>query len=598
MIITGEAQGPREAAASARFWGLFGRHWPLLAIAIVIGAIGGISLFTTTTKRYVATAVVALDARKVTVAPEDSVVSRLPDDNPALRTEIDVIESRSMAATVVEKLGIGTFGPLLAAPASPRRTDSDAKQYNRALIDRLIGGLQVSNDGRSLTIYISFTASDPVFAAKIANAYAKEYLDHQTAIKLNAIRSASEWLGTKVDELRRKLERSERAVDNNDVKNLNELEREVEANRSIYDSFLKRYKATIEQEDLAGPEAQLISEAEPPSRPSTPKILPLLALGIFVGAAGGVGAAFARDYFDDRVWSAAGLEERTGLPIWGALPVYHVPTRNYAAWRSGWLARLQRHLPVPPVDDDHALQRLQAVLRLAPATSKAKVIAVTSALQREGKTSVSIALARAFAAAGDLALVVGIDGHGAALAERLHLQFSLSWTQILTGARPIDDVVQWDPSGISIIAADTSSAGPKALFSSPAFKTLIARLCERYDRIIIDTPPIVSSADSAIVGAAADVMILVVRWRKTTYAAVTQALRQMTLCSLPAAGIVLSQPAARQPARAASLPIAAPVSRNGLVERLRPATQVLRFGAVSGGRDAAKSPAAGAVSHD
>jgi capsular exopolysaccharide synthesis family protein len=533
VIVTEDTHAERSFSALRQFFQLVRRHKLLVVLPIIIGIVGSTLVFLMTPKRYIATAVVALDMRKVTVAPLDMVASRLPQEIPALRTEIDILGSRSMAERVIKRLGSQTLTPLLAPlPDSGRGAEliggtraalsvSDSDEDRQSLVDHLINGLQISNDGRSFTIYISFTDTDPVFAAKIANSYAQQYVG--------------------------------RAV----------------------------------------PEAQLISAAQPPSRASTPKLLPLMALGIFLGTAAGIGTTFLREHFDDRIWSAATLEERSELPVLGALPSPHwldlrqprwvaVMPRWLAIrlprwrammprwlairllrWRAmmprwlavrlpRWRAMMQPRHPTWSADADYDawLQRLQAVLRFSPATRDAKVLAVTSALQGEGKTFVSIALARAFAAAGSSALVVGADLYRPALAERLHLKASFCWEEVIAGKKSINDIVQQDQeSNISVIAADASQVAPMALFTAPAFEDLIASLRERYDRIIIDTPPIAASADTAILSVIADVTILVVRWRATTYSAVVEALHQMALYSLPVAGIVLNQLDPRATAR-------------------------------------------------
>jgi capsular exopolysaccharide synthesis family protein len=692
MIVAENTQRATGFGLSWHVFGLIARYKLLVAVPILIGIVAGYLIFKTTPRRFLATSVVALDVRKITVAPMDMVVSRLPQENPALKTEIDILGSRSVAERVIDRLGISALAPLLtpqpgpitrlwhfivrASPASPDARSEE--QTRQELVDRLTDGLQISNDGHSYTIYISFTAGDPVFAAMVANSYAEEYFVHQTMVKLNAIHTASEWLGKKVEELRQKVEKSEQAVDlfkqkagllgtagtnlgshrmevlnaelvrvrasaaeararletatglsrqtdglaafsealnspiilklreqqemlkrerqsledagatksgrlpaieselrsldtqirqemdrvlgslNREVAiaelrqkaveqaiqdeitasgaadsasiQLNELQREAAANRSLYESFLNRFKSTVEQDDLAGPEAQLISKAQPPGGPSTPKLAPLLALGIFLGASIGIGGAFLWELLDDRVRSAGKLEERFKLPVLGALPSPRTPATE------------QARNPAAPYDDHYlALQQLQAVFRLFPATRDARVIAVTSALLGEGKTFVSIELARAFAAAGQSVLVIGADLYRPALAARLDIKASFRWEQVMAGQKSADDIIQRDPqSPIAVIAADRSPIPPVALFNAPAFANLIAKLRDRYDRIIIDNPPITASADPAMLGAVADITVLVVRYRQTTYTAVAEALRQMALYSLPVTGIVLN----------------------------------------------------------
>lgn len=81
------------------------------------------------------------------------------------------------------------------------------------LTDWLVGNLNVSNDGRSLTILVSFTSQNPERAAQIANEIAKTYLDDQVSTKTQAITKAASWLGERLDEIRQQLEKSEAAVD-------------------------------------------------------------------------------------------------------------------------------------------------------------------------------------------------------------------------------------------------------------------------------------------------------------------------------------------------------------------------------------------------
>src|SRR5262249_52469087 len=99
-----------------------------------------------------------------------------------------------------------------------------------------------------------------------------------------------------------------------------QLQREADANRSIYETFLGRYKHALEQESLAVPDARLISRAEPPPDPVSPNKLRFLLLGTFGGLAIGGALAFAREGFDRRIRQASEVEAVTGIPVFGMLP--------------------------------------------------------------------------------------------------------------------------------------------------------------------------------------------------------------------------------------------------------------------------------------
>ena len=99
-----------------------------------------------------------------------------------------------------------------------------------------------------------------------------------------------------------------------------QLQREADANRSIYETFLSRYKQAMEQESLAMPDARLISRAVPPEDPIYPNKLRFLLIGIVGGLAVGGGLAFLREGFDRRIRQTSEIETVTGIPVFGFLP--------------------------------------------------------------------------------------------------------------------------------------------------------------------------------------------------------------------------------------------------------------------------------------
>jgi phosphatidylinositol alpha-1,6-mannosyltransferase len=99
-----------------------------------------------------------------------------------------------------------------------------------------------------------------------------------------------------------------------------QLKREADANRSIYETFLARYKQTMEQGNLSAPDARLISRAEPPGAPIYPNKLRFLLVGAFGGLAIGGALAFVRKGFDRRIRHTSEVETVTGVPVFGLLP--------------------------------------------------------------------------------------------------------------------------------------------------------------------------------------------------------------------------------------------------------------------------------------
>src|SRR5215813_9244267 len=197
------------------------RHKVIILLPMVLFAGAAWLIASYTPPRFVAKAVLALDARKVQVV-EHEIVSRLPQENAALRTELDVIGSRSAAEGVVDRLALtsdaevlqaaGKFGSVwqnLACDAQRALPSwfpwipeicsvSDGINVptltRSQLADWITGNLKVSNDARSLTIDVTFTSENPAVAAQLANGLAETYLAEQVRSKTVSTVKARDWL--------------------------------------------------------------------------------------------------------------------------------------------------------------------------------------------------------------------------------------------------------------------------------------------------------------------------------------------------------------------------------------------------------------------
>lgn len=182
---------------------------------------------------FVGETVVMLDPRKTQVSGIESVISHLPADNAAIRSEIDIIRSRSVIDRIIDQLGLMSdkrFNPSLGTaswlghfftsskPEDVVRQDSE----NRTVVaNKLLKNLDVENDGRSYSISIRYQDRDPEMSARVANAFADQYLVDQLEVKYDATQRANAWLSKRLDELRGKVSQSEKAVE--DYRNANHL---------------------------------------------------------------------------------------------------------------------------------------------------------------------------------------------------------------------------------------------------------------------------------------------------------------------------------------------------------------------------------------
>jgi polysaccharide biosynthesis transport protein len=185
---------------------------------------------------YRAEAIVMLDTRKTEVLNVQAVVSGLPADDAAVRSEVEVLNSPALAARVVDKLDLTTnplintslqppsvwdrYNPItllrdyFSPNATPQNESPEQKEQRvkDAAVAQLMNNVTIFNDGRSYIIKIRYESQDPKLAAQIANTYADQYLLTQLEAKLDATERATRWLNTHLAALRDKARDSDQAV--------------------------------------------------------------------------------------------------------------------------------------------------------------------------------------------------------------------------------------------------------------------------------------------------------------------------------------------------------------------------------------------------
>jgi uncharacterized protein involved in exopolysaccharide biosynthesis/Mrp family chromosome partitioning ATPase len=281
-----------------------------------------------------------------------------------------------------------------------------------------------------------------------------------------------------------------------------QLDREAAANRAIYESYLTRYKQTIEQDGIASAEARMISRAVPAMSKTSPHLSTWLAMGTIGGIALGVFAAFLLEMRDRSIRSPEALENATRLPIIGRIPQLSLKERKEAA-------RM--------VSDGHSsfgrsIADLQAHLLLSASPKASRAIAITSAGDQEGKTLIVAALARSLSATGIRTVVVDANFINPMVAHEFGDQFGPYLEEVIRGRQTLEAAVQHDlSSSIDFVATQTCQVPAEFLLGHEQFSKMIAELKRQYDIVLIDTPAVASSADAIRVASLADTTVVVVR---------------------------------------------------------------------------------------
>lgn len=314
---------------------------------------------------------------------------------------------------------------------------------------------------------------------------------------------------------------------------LRELQREVDTNRALYDTFMNRLKETSATSDLETANARVVDQATVPTHPVKPR------KSLIVGVAGllalfvGIGIALLLEALNNTFKSTEDVESKLNLPVLGILPLVKGKTER------GRIARLFQ----TNTDKGFAesVRTIRTSLVLAGMDNPHKRIVITSSIPGEGKTSVAANLAFALAQMGDKVLLVDADMRRPTLAKSFDQPVGTpGLANLIAGTARLEDCLR-RIDGVDLLTAGTVPPNPLELLSSPRFEKLLEALSGHYARIIIDSPPTQAVSDAIVLGTLADALIYVVKSEATAAPLVVKGVGQLLQNNAPVTGVVLNR---------------------------------------------------------
>ncbi|MGH1367666.1 MAG: GumC family protein [Maritimibacter sp.] len=315
---------------------------------------------------------------------------------------------------------------------------------------------------------------------------------------------------------------------------LEQLSREADASKAIYEYFLTRLKETSVQEGIQQAESRVLSYAPLPTIQSFPKKKRTVAFYLLIGAILGSVGVLLREFLRNGYRDATELEADFAIPVLGQVPL--IP----ASERKDVLTYLQDK---PTSAAAEAVRNLRTSLLLSNIDTPAKVILSTSCGPSEGKTTNALALAQNFAGLGHKVLLVEGDTRRPMFSQYFASDLTPgSLLNVLTGEADFRDEVRSIASiGIDFLGGGQIKANAADVFSSERFEGLMKEARDAYDIIIIDTPPVLLVPDARVIAAQADAVLFTVKWNDTSKAQIKEALRLFDIADQKVSGFVLSQ---------------------------------------------------------
>lgn len=653
-------------------------------------------------RQYTAAAEVVVDARRQNMVDAAPVVQDLPRSNTEANivdTQVAILRSRGLAATVAQDLQLindPEFNGALTEPSGPRawlsailpQSKPTPDEARESVVDALLSRLSIRREGLTYVIDIAITSGDPAKAARIANAYARNFMALSSGSKSEATTTLNQWLSERLTGLRNQVEQTDAAVQQYRIQNgllsasgvplneqeistynqqvgaaraalaedqarlntaraqmargssgddvgealnspviqalrlqrqqissrlaalqvtftssypevqmeqqrladvdrqiggeitrilsnlqakvqvsqkrldsvegtlnsargtlarnnragvrLNELQRNADAARAVYESFLNRYKETSAMGGMVEPDARLLSLATTPTSPSSPDMKLNLATGVLVALMAGLAGVAAAEILTSGLATGDDVEQRVGAAYVGSVPMLNRRTRS----------RPGAYLSAKPLSAfAEALRGVRASLLETADGVAPRVIAITSSLPGEGKTHTAVSFSSSFAMQGLKTILVDCDARRPSL-WRYIPPVDVGLMEVLERRCTLEDaVVRDEQTGAHFLPLARNSASKHDLFATDAMEELLAQLRLDYDIIILDAAPVLGVADTRTLAPLADAVLLLAQWRKTPRKAVETSLKMLLRSGARVAGVALTQVDMKQQSR-------------------------------------------------
>lgn len=277
----------------------------------------------------------------------------------------------------------------------------------------------------------------------------------------------------------------------------NIYKREADTNRQLYDSLLQRYKE-IGVAGVAANNIAIIDPAEVPTTPSSPNLLLNIAVALIAGMGLAFLAVLVLDQMDEGLGDPDAVNRLLGIPLVGTVPQTDPEDVREA------LANTRSEL-------SEAYFSVYSNLSFTTSHGFPKSLMLTSSRPQEGKTTTSIALAIAAGRTGKRVLLLDCDLRSPSCHERLGLSNGKGVSNFLSGDDDWErNVQETENRGLSLLATGPTPPSAAELFSSERLSMLIEQAGQRFDHLIIDSPPLLGLADAPLISRFVEGVVFVI----------------------------------------------------------------------------------------
>ncbi len=325
------------------------------------------------------------------------------------------------------------------------------------------------------------------------------------------------------------------------------LKRDVETNRQLYEGLLQKLKEAGVSAGLKSNNFQIVDSARVPTYPVEPNIPRNLGFAFVLGLTSGVGLAFLLEGLDNTVRTTEQAQMISGLPPLGMIPLGSKTAREGSNSKRLVLASSNEAVELitqvrPQSQMAESYRALRTSLLLSNLGAPPKVIMVTSALPQEGKSTTSINCAVVLAQKGVRVLLIDADLRRPSIHKTLGMGPRSGLSNVLTGSTTLEQAITRPAilPNLHVLPAGTPPPNPAELLASTNMRDVLIELREKYDHIVLDTPPTLSVTDAVVLSPRADAIVLVIRSGHTTKQALRRSRDILMQVNAKVSGVLLN----------------------------------------------------------
>ncbi len=314
----------------------------------------------------------------------------------------------------------------------------------------------------------------------------------------------------------------------------NRLKRVVEINQLAYDKQLELLMAVNIAGKVGANNISIIDKAGVPSSKFKPSLKTNLAFGLLLGLLLGMGIAFLREFIDDSIKDTSALEKLSGLPVLTQLPDVEDVTPKKLALQAALEPRSLL---------SESIRSLRTSLRFSTRSGAPQSIFITSSSPAEGKSTIALNLATAYAQTGSNVLLIDADLRNPSVHKLLELDNRDGLTNYLASENSNKNDISHHCmiNNLNVITSGPIPPDPVELLSGSKMIELLETAAKQYDHIVIDGPPILGLADALVLSNLAEATIIAVEAGKTRKATLLDGLKRLERANANIIGSVLTK---------------------------------------------------------